>query len=1034
MALDREHHFLDLNLAGGAHEAPHAEGAWEPAPASLSTEHDEYQIIFELAGCGMAQADPATLRLTRINRRLCQWLGYTPEEMVGADLRDFIHPEERETADRDVKRLLGGEFQEYAAERRYLRKSGEPLWVEISVTLLRDAAGRPQRVVTVFHDITERKQGESALRAVALFPEQNPEPVMRTTPEGRLIYANPPALAMLKRMGWPGGEALPEALTRLIAAAQLSGAAQKEELFDGERFMSIQCVPIAAEGYVNLYGRDVTERRRAEEALRESEAHAQRRLAEIQAIYHTAPVGLCILDPELRYVRINERLAGINGLPAQEHIGRTLREVVPSLADQAEPVFRRILETGEAVLGLELVGETAAQPGVTRTWSENYSPLRDAAGRIVGVSVVAEDITERRRAEQELVRRMEEIQTLMDVMPIGVLIAHDPECRRISGNPAAHKLLRIAPGANLSLSAPPEERPPYQPRREGREIAPEDLPLQRAARGARVEGVEISHTYDDGSTLWHYCTAAPLLDEQGRPRGAVGAFIDVTPIKLAGEALRRSEAQFRQLAEAVPQIVWILDGEGHGVYANGAWRNYFGKSLEEIEAAGWRVQHPDDQEMVARTSAEALSSGTPFEMKYRLRRFDGQYRWHLVRGVPMLDDSGKVIRWYGTSTDIDDIKRAAEELQAADRRKDEYLAMLAHELRNPLAPIMNAVEVLKLAGDSMELRGRQWGIIERQVAHMARLLDDLLDVARVTRGKIELRREPLALAEALRRAVELAQPGIASRRHTLEFTAPPETLCIEGDLDRMIQVVGNLLNNAAKYTPPGGRIWLSGGEENGEAVIRVRDSGIGLAPEALSRIFELFTQVQSSTSRLQGGLGIGLTMARSLVQMHGGAIEARSAGLGQGSEFIVRLPALAPEARRSGPPPREASAKDARPPRRILIVDDAADAAASMSELLSRWGHEVRLSHNGPEALAAAGAFQPEFVLLDIGLPDMDGFEVARRLRQNHPGSDMTLVAITGYGQASDRQRTREAGFDHHLVKPVDLRYLKELLRSERTA
>jgi PAS domain S-box-containing protein len=374
--------------------------------------------------------------------------------------------------------------------------------------------------------------------------------------------------------------------------------------------------------------------------------------------------------------------------------------------------------------------------------------------------------------------------------------------------------------------------------------------------------------------------------------------------------------------------------------------------------------------------------------------------------------------------------RAEEALRDASRRKDEFLAMLAHELRNPLAPILNAAEALKLSGPSDA--GQNWAreIIERQARHLARLVDDLLDVSRITRGKVTLVREPLDLATVVERAVETSRPLIDARKHRLSVTLPAESARVEGDLTRLVQVVGNLLNNAAKYTDEGGAIRLDVERAGNETLIRVGDNGMGMPADLLPRVFDLFTQSDRSLDRSQSGLGIGLTLVRSLVEMHGGSVEARSEGVGRGSEFIVRLPTLAPVA---APTAKGAEvAADRAGPRglRILVVEDNADAAESMALLLRLRGHEAMIAHDGPSALAAAHSFAPQAVLCDIGLPGMNGYEVAARMRQT-PGLERALlIALTGYGQEEARSRSKEAGFDHHLVKPVRPAALNKALES----
>jgi signal transduction histidine kinase/DNA-binding response OmpR family regulator len=374
-----------------------------------------------------------------------------------------------------------------------------------------------------------------------------------------------------------------------------------------------------------------------------------------------------------------------------------------------------------------------------------------------------------------------------------------------------------------------------------------------------------------------------------------------------------------------------------------------------------------------------------------------------------------------------DNARLYRDVQRADAHKNEFLSMLAHELRNPLAPIRNAVQILRMRGsEDAEMRAIQ-DLIDRQVQHLVRLVDDLLDVSRITRGKIRLLRETVNAAAIVARAVEISQPLIKARRHELVVSVPQEPIYVEGDPVRLAQVMGNLLNNAAKYTEEGGRVWLTVERDGGEAVFRVRDTGVGIPYEMLTSVFELFTQVERSLDRSHGGLGIGLTLVRQLVELHGGRVQASSPGPNQGSEFVVRLPAV--EAGRSSqsqagvaavPPPN--------PPCRILVVDDNHDAADSLAALLRVAGHDVHVRYDGAAALAAAQELHPEVVLLDIGLPEMDGFEVARRLRAQPALRSTLLIAITGYGQEQHLCRSRAAGIDHHFIKPVDIAALSAVL------
>jgi CheY-like chemotaxis protein len=379
-------------------------------------------------------------------------------------------------------------------------------------------------------------------------------------------------------------------------------------------------------------------------------------------------------------------------------------------------------------------------------------------------------------------------------------------------------------------------------------------------------------------------------------------------------------------------------------------------------------------------------------------------------------------------------RKRIEDLESTERGTNEFLAMLGHELRNPLAPIRNALDVLRSDADEPT---KEWSraVIERQIAQLTRLVDDLLDISRVTSGTISLRKDQVELAAVTERAVESSRPLVEARRHQLEVDLPEEPLWVEGDLVRLSQVVLNLLNNSAKFTPEGGRIDLSVREENGDVLIRVRDTGIGISRDLLPTVFDIFKQGARSLDRSEGGLGLGLTLVRRIVEMHGGSVEARSEGPDRGSEFIIRLPRLV--RRRSGtdqPSIRESKRALPGSSRRVLVVDDNVDSAETAAMLLQLWGHEVRSVHDGPSAISLAASFRPEVVLLDIGLPGMDGYDVARRVREIPGLEKVTVMAMTGYGHEGDRRRALEGGFDRYLVKPLEPNVLQRLIASAPSA
>jgi PAS domain S-box-containing protein len=481
------------------------------------------------------------------------------------------------------------------------------------------------------------------------------------------------------------------------------------------------------------------------------------------------------------------------------------------------------------------------------------------------------------------------------------------------------------------------------------------------------------------------------------------------------EALRREaelRAETENVLESIAEGFVALDKDFRFTYMNAEAERLNGIRREDLLGRSqWEV-YP-------------ATLGTPVEAEYRRvmseripARFENFYepwgRWFEVDVYPM---KGQGIAVY--YRDITERKRAMEALQEADRRKDEFLATLAHELRNPLAPIRNGLQILQLANDRPEAGERARAMIERQVQQMVRLIDDLLDLSRISRGKVELRRERVDLAAVVNSAVETSRPLIEESGHQLDLRLPAEPVFVDGDVTRLAQVIANLLNNAAKYTQRGGRIELEVRREGGTARISVRDNGVGIPAAMLPRVFEMFTQVDRTLERSQGGLGIGLSIVKRLVEMHGGTVEARSGGLGQGSEFVVRLPVLAPAAEAArGPEAADGGGVMAR--RRILVADDNEDSAASLAMMLSLMGNEVHTAHDGVEAVEAAAAFRPEVILLDIGMPRMNGYDACRAIREQPWGKDVVLLALTGWGQDEDKRKSREAGFDDHLVKPVE--------------
>ncbi|HVH05516.1 MAG TPA: ATP-binding protein, partial [Myxococcota bacterium] len=495
----------------------------------------------------------------------------------------------------------------------------------------------------------------------------------------------------------------------------------------------------------------------------------------------------------------------------------------------------------------------------------------------------------------------------------------------------------------------------------------------------------------------------------------------------AESELRASERLYRGIGESIEYGVWICDAQGRNLYVSESFLRLVGLTQEECSSFGWAdVLHPDDVAETITAWQECVRTGERWDREHRFRGIDGKWHPVLARGVPVRNERGEITSWVGINLDLSDLKQVEDELRLADRRKDEFLATLAHELRNPLAPIRNGLEVLRRAPSDEAAREAR-DMMERQCEQMVRLLDDLLDVSRISRGTVELRRERADLAGVVLRAVETSRPLLQQAGHDLTVSMPPTPVFVDADVTRLAQVFANLLNNAAKYTERGGHVRLSVDRRGAEVQVAVKDDGIGIPSDLVPVVFEMFVQVDRSLERTRGGLGIGLTIAKRLVEMHGGTLEASSAGIGAGSEFTVRLPA-APEPRAEGDPGDAGRGNAARTKRRILVVDDNVDAAQSLAMMLEIAGHATHLAFDGAEAVDVAGAVRPEVILMDIGMPRLNGYDACRRIRSEPWGGGIVMVALTGWGQTDDRLRSEEAGFDHHLVKPVEPAALEALL------
>lgn len=749
-------------------------------------------------------------------------------------------------------------------------------------------------------------------------------------------------------------------------------------------------------------------------ALQESETRL--RLAESAA-------GLGIFDYDLASgtLRWDDRVREIWGLPptGPNTYAQFLKGLHRDDRGALSAALARVLDAsgdGRHAGEYRVVGR---EDGATRWVAVTGQAFRSSPTGVRLIGTV-QDVTERKQAEQQVAESEERFRKVFEHAVTGIAIT-DGDGNFEQCNPAYCALLGYTNEDLRQLVfadlVHPEDRG-------------DDLAAIQRLRSGEVPFFEIENRYvrKDGASVWVHKFVSVLGDQIGAPAHFVALVTDVTERRRADAALRESEARFRVMADETPVLIWAHDASGGIQFVNRHYCDYFGVTGEQVRGPNWQpLVHPEDGAYLEAFAA-SLRTHTPFRAEARVRRADGEWRWVASHGTPRFSSTNEFLGLVGSSYDITDQKRAAQLERESARQKDEFIAVLAHELRNPLAPIRTSVGVLRAHGPADPVLVRCRDVIDRQVANMSRLLDDLLDVSRLTRGQLRLQRTRVQLADIVEAAVETSRPLVDQQHQELAVHAASRPIEVEADAPRLTQVLANLLNNAAKYGNPGSRIDVFVDVEGDLATVRVRDRGIGIPPEMLDRVFDLFTQVEAASSRASGGLGIGLSLARRLVEMHGGTIEASSEGLGHGSTFTVRLPTVS----HGDTHPRRPEAGPARhavpPPRRVLVADDNVDAAEMLATLLGSFGCDVRAAYDGESAVREAGEFLPDLVLLDIGMPGVDGHEACRRIRRQPWGTGMVLVALTGWGQEEDRRRSLTAGFDQHIVKPIDPEALVRLV------
>ena len=767
------------------------------------------------------------------------------------------------------------------------------------------------------------------------------------------------------------------------------------------------------------------------EAARIAQARAHQRQEVFRVTLRSIGDAVITTDTQGCITYINGVGEALTGWSHQDALGQPLDRVFHIVNESTrlpvENPATKALREG-VVVGLANHTILIKKDGTDCPIDDSAAPIRNEEGYVSGCVLIFRDVTAQRLIERNRVNQLHTAQLLASIVESSndAIIGKTLDGIIQSWNAAAEQLFGYtteqAVGQHISLVIPPER------------LSEEDQIIASLREGKRIEHYETERVRSDGQRITVSLTISPIKDESGNVVGASKIARDVTAQKRA----EGDRQMFVTLVENSTDFIGICDLEGVPFFINHAGLEMVG--LKDIEEARQTpVQEfffPEDQAKIMNEFFPEVLNNGHGEIEIRFRHFKtGEPRWMAYKVLALTDAANQPIAFATVSQDVterrqfaDDLRRLAADLSDADRRKNEFLATLAHELRNPLAPMSNMLEVVKRAdGDGAVLK-QAHETLERQLAQMVRLVDDLLDLNRITHDRLDLRRGEVELSSVIQQAVEVARPLVDSAGHHLIVDLPDEPILLNADRARLAQLFGNLLNNSCKYTRPAGTISLSAERVGDDVEVTVKDNGAGIPQDKLNSIFDMFMQVDRTSERSQGGLGIGLTLVKRLTEMHGGSIEARSAGEGQGSEFIVRLPVLSRDevAAQHGPD----VASESQPQRRVLIVDDNRDSADSLAMLMQITGNKTYMAHDGVEAVEAVEKYRPEVVLLDIGLPGMDGHEVCRRVREQPWGKDIIVIALTGWGQEDDRRKSEEAGFDGHLVKPVDYDKLLELLAS----
>ena len=1007
----------------------------ERAERAVREGRELLRVTLASVGDGVATTDTQG-RVTYLNPVAESLTGWADGEARGRPLAEVfrvVNESTRQEVENPAVAALRGVVVGLANHTALVARGGTERPIDDCAAPIRDGDGKVAGCVLIFRDITQRRRAERLVsesqQQVAATLESVREGVIRYDRDWRVVYANAEGerinqFARSDAIGKTPWELFPAVVgTRLEAEFRRAVADQATVEFENfyepwGRWYSLKCYPTPDGGLTTL-ARDTTEQKAQREALAASEARFRAGIEAVSSLVWTNDAQGMMTGEQAGW-------GNFTGQDREGYQGYGWSKAVHP--DDAQPTIDAWSEAVAAKTPFAFEHRVRRHDGQWRLCTVRAVPVFDGQGEIIEWVGVHTDITERKLAETALTASEVRYRRLFESAKDGILILDANAATITDANPFMAELLGYSQDEfvgkelwQIGLFKDAEASKAAMRELQGKGyIRYEDLPLETKA-GRRVSVEFVSNVYGEAGEAVIQCNVR-----------------DITDRKRMQDTLKESERRFRTLVEQVKDYaIFMTDPEGRAT----SWNEGVGRVLGFAEGE-WvgrdivpLVFTPEDVRggVARREFDDAAASGTAGDDRWMVRK-DGTRFFALGVLTALHDEAGGLLGFTKVMRDQTDRKRLedrlrhlAADLSESDRRKDEFLATLAHELRNPLAPIRNGLQAIRMTGVGGAVEKAR-SMMDRQVTQLVRLVDDLLDISRVTSGKLQLRRGRVELKAVIDAAVETSRPAIEQAGHEFVVGVQDEPIFVDGDHTRLAQVVSNLLNNSAKYTHRGGHIRLAVRREGGTAVVSVTDDGIGIPPAMLEKVFGMFTQVDRTLEKTTGGLGIGLSLVKGLVEMHGGTVEARSEGEGRGSEFVVSLPVAPPAPALSDGSDKGGEEVVTPGPRRILVVDDNADAADSLGQLLELLGNEVRTAYDGEAGVRAASEFRPAVIVCDIGMPKVSGYDAARRVRAEPWGEGMVLVALTGWGQDDDRRKTTEAGFDHHLVKPVEFAALTKLL------